>query len=130
MSPVNTKRPQKKKRKKHGKSILQPKEDKRCFLCMLLHDDYREKIVHEHHVMYGKNHQISEELGLKVNLCPDHHQYGPEAVHRNHEIDKLLKDIAQRRFEELYSHEEWWKKFNQNFYTEDSIWDIYKKNMG
>lgn len=106
---------QKKKRKKHGKSILQPKEDKRCFLCMLLHDDYREKFVHEHHVMYGKNHQISEELGLKVNLCPDHHQHGSEAVHKNHEIDELLKDIAQRRFEELFSHEEWWERFQQNY---------------
>lgn len=33
---------QKKKRKKHRESIIQKKGDKRCLLCMLLDNDYRE----------------------------------------------------------------------------------------
>ena len=43
----------KKKRKKHGKSILQDQSCKQCFLCMLLEGDFREKPVQDHHVFYG-----------------------------------------------------------------------------
>ena len=33
-------KPTKKKRKKHKKSIMQPKGDRRCYLCMLLDGDF------------------------------------------------------------------------------------------
>ena len=69
----------KKKRKKHAKSIMQPDQDKHCYLCMLLHDDYHEKNVEEHHVIPGTwGRGKSEELGLKVYLCVEHHRTGPE----------------------------------------------------
>lgn len=116
MSLINTKHPQKKKRKKHGKSILQPKEDKRCYLCMILHDDYREKTVHEHHIIMGTaNRAKSEELGLKVNLCLEHHEFGQEAVHKNPETRRILERIAQERYEELHSHEEWMEHIGRNY---------------
>lgn len=60
----------KKKRKKHAKSIMQPDRDKHCYLCMLLHDDYQEKNVEEHHVIPGTwGRQKSEELGLKYTCA-------------------------------------------------------------
>lgn len=40
-----------KKRKKHAKSILQEKEDKRCYLCMREGDD-RIQQVEEHHIYF------------------------------------------------------------------------------
>lgn len=106
-----------KKRKKHGKSILQPKEDKRCYLCMLLYGDYREKTVQEHHIIFGRgNRAISEELGLKVNLCTErHHEHGREAVHNNHEMARILQEEAQKKFEEIYTHEEWMQRIGRNY---------------
>lgn len=105
-----------KKRKKHAESILQPKEEKWCYLCAMLYGDYSEKRVHEHHICFGKNRAVSEELGLKVNLCVDrHHEHGPEAVHRNHEMAEKLCKKAQEIFEQTHSHEEWMGKVGHNY---------------
>ena len=83
---------------------------------MLLHDDYREKTVHEHHIIMGTAGRAkSEELGLKCNLCLDHHELGKEAVHRNWEVRRRLECVAQERFEELYSHEEWMEQIGRNY---------------
>ena len=110
------KTPRKKKKKKHHKSILQPKEDKRCYLCMLLHDDFREKPVHEHHIIMGNwGKSKSEELGLKCNLCIPHHQTGPEAVHQNVEISRVLQQEAQQAYERTHTHEEWMEKVGRNY---------------
>lgn len=107
----------KKKRKKHGVSILQAKEDKCCYLCMLLDGDHREKRVQEHHVVFGTaNRAVSEELGLKVNLCVDrHHEFGKEAVHNNHENARILQREAQKIFERTHSHEEWMERIGRNY---------------
>lgn len=103
--PKPTKR---KKRKKHKKSIMQPKEDRRCYLCMLLDNDYSYKpCLHEHHVMFGADKAFAEAEGLKVNLCRKHHQDGPEAVHNNRKNAELLKEKAQEEFEQTHSREEW-----------------------
>lgn len=111
----------KKKRRRHGKSIIQPKEDKRCYLCMLLNGDCREKQVEEHHMIHGTaNRQKSEELGLKCNLCQEHHKYGPEAVHDGSpENDLLLKRIAQKAYERTHTREEWMSHIGKNFLEED-----------
>ena len=59
-----------KKRKHHPKSIMQAK-DGTCYLCGILHDDWRTHTrLEEHHVFSGYRRQISEEEGLKVYLCP------------------------------------------------------------
>ncbi|WP_432334196.1 hypothetical protein [Coprococcus comes] len=63
-------KPIKKKRKKHKKSIMQPKGDRRCYLCMLLDGDFTYKpYLEEHHVLFGNTHAFAEAEGLKVNLC-------------------------------------------------------------
>lgn len=68
-------KPIKKKRKKHKKSIMQPKGDRRCYLCMLLDGDFTYKpYLEEHHVLFGNTHAFAEAEGLKVNLCLEHHR--------------------------------------------------------
>lgn len=57
-------KPIKKKRKKHKKSIMQPKGDRRCYLCMLLDGDFTYKpYLEEHHVLFGNTHAFAEAEG-------------------------------------------------------------------
>lgn len=105
-----------KKRKKHKKSIMQPKSDRRCYLCMLLDNDFRGKIgLEEHHVLFGNTHAFAEAEGLKVNLCQKHHRIGPAAVHNNNGNAKLLMAKAQETYEKTHSHEEWMLHAETNY---------------
>lgn len=65
----------KQRRKKHKPSIIQRK-DGRCYLCMLLNEDNGAKKTQEHHIFGGSNRDHSEETGLKVHLCLEHHTAG------------------------------------------------------
>lgn len=101
------KQPEKKKRSKRKhtkrKSIMQPKEDRRCYLSMLLDNDYREyEYLEEHHVLFGNDKWVSDEYGLRVNLRPEYHRTGPLAVHNCKETADLLKHIAQVKFMKEY----------------------------
>ena len=102
------KRPAKKHRRKHMKSIIQPK-DGGCYLCEKLHGDYSPKKIEEHHVYFGHGQRdISERWGFKVYLCRKHHVYagGPEAVHRNHATCLLVQQDVQKRFEKTHSRQQ------------------------
>lgn len=105
-----------KKRKKHKPSILH-KRDGTCYLCIRLHNDYRiHRYREEHHAFGGNpNLSISEAEGLKVDLCLDHHRTGPEAVHKNKEVRKILQQDAQRAFEETHTREEFMRLFEKNY---------------
>ncbi|WP_199884599.1 MULTISPECIES: hypothetical protein [unclassified Lactonifactor] len=106
----------KKKRKVHKKSILQDKDDHRCYLCLLQGNNQYYPIVHEHHVFGGTaNRPLSEKYGLKVYLCPDHHQFSAEAVHVNAENSLVLKQAAQEAFEQEYTREEFVQIFGRNY---------------
>lgn len=97
MFPKPTKQ---KKRKKHKKSIMQPKGDRRCYLCMLLDGDFTYKpYLEEHHVLFGNTHAFAEAEGLKVNLCLEHHRNGPAAVHNNAKNARILMAKAQEVYE-------------------------------
>lgn len=110
-------KPQKKKKRvKHMKSIIQPKEDRRCYLCMLLDQDYSEKrYLEEHHVLYGNDHAFAEAEGLKVNLCLKHHRNSPVAVHDNMELAELLMEIAQEIWERKHTRKEWMLHVKKNY---------------
>lgn len=104
-----------KKKKKHKASIMHEK-DGRCYLCMLLNDDFRfHNNLHDHHIFGGSNRPVSEAEGLKVWLCPEHHTIGAAAVHLNHENMLLLRREGQRVYEETHSREEFMKKFGRNY---------------
>lgn len=109
------KEPQKKKRKKHKKSILQDPKSRQCYLC-ILEGCYREyPTLHTHHIFPGTaNRAKSEEHGLTVRLCPRHHEYSEDAVHGNRRNQYLLKAAAQKKFEETHSREEFLREFGKS----------------
>lgn len=86
-----------------------------CWLCGTLNNDWRNKEVHCHHVFFGPNRRNSEKYGLIVDLCVAHHEYGPEAVHTNSEIDLMVKQHYQRLFEKIYSNEKFMEVFGRNY---------------
>ena len=64
---------------------------------------------------YSWGRQKSEELGLKVYLCVEHHRTGLEAVHRNIEISRVLQQKAQQTYEQTHSHAEWMQEIGRNY---------------
>ena len=73
-----------------AKSILHDKAEGTCYLCKLLNNDYQRRTnLEEHHVMEGTaNRRKSEQWGLKVYLCHEHHKDSPAAVHGNQEAEQ------------------------------------------
>ncbi len=115
-----------------AKSIIQKHTDKlsrECFLCREEADkqgyfgELKHTGLHKHHFIYGRLgcfRKKAEHFGLWGYVCQErHHEYGPEAPHNNKEVDLHLKQVAQRAFEEKYSHEEWMVEFGKNYLDED-----------
>ena len=112
-----------------AKSILQ-KKDGTCFLCSILRQDYSHKYTEEHHVIYGKGRRkLSERYGLKVHLCIEHHRVGPEAVHNNAEIRRLLEWTAQVVFEKKYGKAKWMEVFGENYLPEEEREEIRQEEQ-
>ena len=66
-----------------------------CFVC-------GSPYVEIHHCIYGTaNRKLSDEYGLVVPLCHEHHT-GRTGVHFNADLDLHLKKLAQEKFEALY----------------------------
>ena len=103
------------------KSIMQQK-DGRCYLCELLHQDFSEKrCLEEHHAIYGTaQRKLSEKWGLKVYLCAAHHRTGAEAVHNNPHISAMVKDRAQRAFENKWPDLDFLSIFGKNYKIEET----------
>ena len=85
----------KKKRKIHKKSILNSQKGI-CYLCARLNGDYSVKQTEEHHILFGAGQRaISEENGLKVDLCIEHHRTGQHGENHlcrlKHKIELLRK---------------------------------------
>lgn len=88
------------------KSIIT--DNPNCYIC-------GDTNTEEHHVMFGTaNRKISDKYGLTVRLCPLHHR-GNVSPHHNRELDLILKEIAQTKFETKYSHEKWMELFGRNY---------------
>lgn len=114
------KTPTPKRKKSHKKSILQEK-DGTCYLCAKLNFDYSKKsCLHEHHIFGGANRVHSEAEGLKVYLCIEHHEYGKEAVHLNHEMMRLLQEDGQRAFERTHTRQQFMEIFGKNYLPENA----------
>ena len=101
-------------------SIMQEKDDRRCYLCMILENDYRiHSELEEHHVLFGDVHVLSDWYGLRVNLCLRHHRIGPAAVHNNQENAEFLMRLAQEKFRENFPELDWMEIVGKN-YLEDT----------
>ena len=90
-----------------SKSILQTKKE--CWVCKTTQN------LHRHHCLGGANRKHSEKYGLTIYLCGYHHNLSNEGVHFNKELDLLVKQMAQKKFEEIYSHEQFMKIFKRNY---------------
>ena len=110
------KQERKKRRKRHRKSVLQVK-DGRCLLCKILNDDFGiHKDIEEHHVFFGTRQRWkSEEDGLKVYLCPEHHRIGPDAVHKNAAVCRKIQAAAQMEYERVHGKGEFIKRYGKNY---------------
>ena len=91
-------------------SVFQSKEEKECFLC------HTTRNIHDHHIFMGTaNRVMSEQYGMKVWLCQEHHT-GNTGVHFNRELDLKLKKMGQEYFEDHYgSREVFIKTFGRNY---------------
>ena len=113
-----------KKRKRHGKSILQRGEyAERCYLCMYLNDNYAvRRDMETHHVMFGAGRRDKSEAdGLTVRLCREHHQ----AVHSDGHLRRILCAIAQRAWEREHQEQygsavrqRWMERYGRNYQEE------------
>ena len=84
-----------------------------CYLCEIEH---KKKATNKHEAFYGTaDRKLSMKYGLVVPLCDQHHTIGNLAVHNNYFTDIKLKQIAQKKFEEKYGHEEFMKIFKKNY---------------
>lgn len=90
------------------KSIIQT--EKKCYVCGC------KSYVEEHHIFHGtSNRKKSEKHGLKVYLCYVHHRDSRIGVHFSPELDRKLKEEAQRIFELSHTRKEFMKEFGRNY---------------
>lgn len=87
-----------------AQSIMQDKKE--CFVTG------RTDNLEVHHCLDGSRRKKADKWGLVVYLTHDTHQ----AVHfGDSKLIYALRRAAQKRFEELYSHELWMKEFGKNY---------------
>lgn len=92
------------------RSILQSEES--CYLCPRTYG------LERHHILAGTaNRKLSEKYGLWVWLCHDCHT-GKRGAQYEKDLNKLLKQRAQRAFESIYSHKLWMDTFRKNYLEE------------
>lgn len=107
-----------------AKSIIQAytkQYNRECFLCRFEAEkdgkyyepsERERKSMHKHHFMHGTaNRRRAEQFGLWGYLCENHHSM----LHEKSEYYEFLIQVAQGRFEKLYSHEKWMEIFKKNY---------------
>ncbi len=105
------------------KSLIKQSEGE-CYLCALLDSwpkYYPAGMLDKHHIFGGPNRKLSEKYGLYVYLCQHHHtgdiKGNKDAVHSPDKNDygDFLKRLAQTRFEETHSREEFRQIFGKSY---------------
>jgi hypothetical protein len=88
-------------------SILQ--SEKECFVTGATRG------LDKHHIYHGPRRKAADKWGCWVWLAHDVHM---DLHERNPGLDRDLKDLCQRRFEELYGHEKFMTVFGKNYLKE------------
>ena len=91
------------------KSIIQ--ERKECFVTGDTNG------LHKHHIFGAYNRNNSEKYGLWIWLRWDYHiaDSPHRTPHNDKEVDLVYKQIAQRKFETRYGHDEFMRIFGRNY---------------
>ena len=108
----------KKRRMKHPPSIIQQRPGE-CYLCERLGIVRYWTYLERHHVFGGPDKKISEEYGFTVRLCVEHHREGPDGVHRNADMMRLLQRDVQRAYEKTHSREEFFQLMGRNYLADE-----------
>lgn len=90
-----------------SESILQP--EKRCYITGAVTG------LHRHHIYAGSRRKASEAWGCWVWLRWDWHNGADYGVHCDRDLDTMLKQDCQKRFEELYGHDRFMSVFGKNY---------------
>lgn len=89
------------------KSVMQGVKE--CYICRTTQG------LEDHHIFYGvDNRRASENYGMKVWLCHEHHT-GKNGVHFNHQMDLELKRYAQTMFEQKYPDVDFREVFGRSY---------------
>lgn len=67
-----------------------------------------------HHMMNKWDKAKAEKYGLIIPLCMNHHT-GAEGVHTKPEKMLACRQMAQRKFEEIHSRDEWIEEFGKSY---------------
>ena len=86
------------------RSVLQ--DDKRCFFCGSVVG------LELHHCLHGSRRKIADKYGLTVWLCHEHHT-GNTGVHFDKDKDLILKQYAQKKYQEVY--DDWMEVVGKNY---------------
>lgn len=95
---------------KHSESIIS--EDRRCWVCGI------RGALQRHHCFGGTaNRRLSEEDGLWIWLCSQHHTMSNYSVHQDRELDVRVKQMAQYKWEEAHNgdREAFRKRYGKSF---------------
>ena len=92
------------------KSIIQ--DEKKCYIT-----GYEGLGLHKHHCMNGPDRSKAEEDGLYVYLRWDMHiaDSPHRTPHNDRETDLWLKRVAQKKYEETHSRDEWMARYGRNY---------------
>lgn len=87
-----------------AKSIIQTNRE--CWFCGT------ETNLECHHCIHGtSNRKNAEKYGLKIFLCQRHHS----EVHMDRKLDLVLITLAQRKFEETHTRDEFRAIFGKSW---------------
>ena len=91
-----------------AKSII-PHEEGECFICHI--HESEGMALQTHHCHHGSRRKKADEYGLTVKLCPLCHRL----LHDKGYYDRYLQQVAQKAFENKYSHELWMEEFGKDY---------------
>lgn len=71
--------------------------------------------VQLHHVFYGRNRKNADEDGLIIPLCFEHHTGSKRAIHFDPPLDGYWKRIAQHKYEEHHTREQFRVRYGRSY---------------
>lgn len=105
VKPIN---PYKKNKVVHEEFSIMPKND--------LYSAKRETGLVRHEVFYGTGkRELSIKYGLVIFLTPKMHNMSNKGIHFDREFDLKVKKIAQSKFEEAHTREEFISIFGKSY---------------
>ena len=89
------------------KSLFNSKEDG-CFIC-------GKHPTELHHIFTSSRRKLADEDGLTVYLCHKCHNEPGYSAHYNKELRGYLQAMAQVKYEETHTHEEFMERYGKNY---------------